>query len=202
MENEKPQKIKNIALTEPTKMSSKTTIKAREMLEQTMGKIEEIGRQIISAESERDNKIAAIKNRYQKKIDVLKIEAAKLFDTIAQYAHANRNEILPPNRKSVSLVHGILGWKFERPSIEMRAPEKNIVEYLKANGFKQYIKIKHEETVDMEKIKRNPALAHLLFLFKYNEARETFFIKPAGIQVKFTRIMKETVAKIITNLIK
>ena len=193
-EKKKEKELIEIKLIAPTKDTPISEIVSREKLDEAVSKLATKGREILWLEVERDKKIAEIKTDYGGKIDALKLSAKTFFEAIVRYCCNNRQDLLPPDRKSVELTNGTIGWQLNPSSLKLTVDEEMAVAYLKENGHAELIRTK--EVVDLEALKKLPELARTIPIVEYNEGAEYFFTQPHGVQVSFMRRMKALAQKV------
>jgi phage host-nuclease inhibitor protein Gam len=115
------------------------------------------------------------------------------FAGLWMWAENNRADLCAGGRKSVPMVHGVIGWRMGMPTVKVaRGREDAIVELLGKLGRGDLIRTRQE--IDKEAVLRDPAaIADVPGLSV--EQVESFFAKPLEIEVEQVR----TVARMVVT---
>lgn len=97
---------------------------------------------------------------------------------LADWARANRSEILPPNRKSVSLPAGVIGWRIGNPTVTID-DEEALIAQLRAMGRDHLIV--ETEAVSKEGILRERGELAGLAGVQITQT-ETFYFEPLDVE--------------------
>lgn len=111
--------------------------------------------------------------------------------TLCAWATQNREELLPKDRKSISLPAGVIGWRIGNPTVTI-ADEEALIAQLRAMGRDHLVV--ETETVSKEGILRErgdlQGLAGLSFL-----QTETFYFTPLDVEKGVETKISTTVAE-------
>ena len=99
-----------------------------EQVEAYMGRLKVPDNDVIILKARSDNLIARLKDRYKIKIDVLKYQITPLIKNIYRYLDAHRSDFQLPGKRSIKLLHGIIGWRKYRDDKFIVSPKNNSVE--------------------------------------------------------------------------
>ena len=128
------------------------------------------------------DQIAALKEAAKNQADPLVATIKSKFQALTAWAAANRSEILPRGRRSVSLSHGVIGWRMGNPTVKVSKPlEAAII------GAFERAKLDHllrrTAELDREAILRNAdAIDGIPGL--WIEQTESFYAKPLDVEIE------------------
>jgi len=138
----------------------------------------ELSREIDGITDAGATKIAEIKLSTKKATDALTKTAKALWGAISAYAEAHRTELLPKDRKSVSIAAGTIGWRTSTPAIQIDGDEEEIITRMEAAGLHRFLR----ETVVIDKaaLLAEPAIAKTIAGLSIVQV-ESLFFKPLDI---------------------
>lgn len=119
-----------------------------EQVEAYMGRLKILENDVTVFKARSDNYIARIKERYKVQIDVLKCKIKPLVKNIYRYLDTHRSDFKLPGKRSIKLLHGIIGWRKIRDDKFVVSPKNNSVECCKK--LKLYHLINTVETVNLK----------------------------------------------------
>jgi phage host-nuclease inhibitor protein Gam len=161
---------------------------AAETLAATIG---ERLRRIERAKLDAADKIAEVKAELSKAtaadVAAFKVELA----TLAGWATHHRDEILPPNRKSVALPAGVIGWRIGNPTVKID-DEEQLIAQLRAMGRDHLIV--ETESVSKEGILRERSDLATLVGIQITQT-ETFYFSPLDVESEVETKISSQVAE-------
>ena len=104
-----------------------TPIPTLEQVETYMGKLKVLENDVIILKARSDNLIARIKERYKVQIDVLKCNIKPMVKNIYRYLDSHRSDFQLPGKRSIKLLHGIIGWRKIRDDKFVVSSQKDAV---------------------------------------------------------------------------
>jgi len=110
-----------------------------EQVEAYMGRLKVLENDVIILKAQSDNLIARLKERYKIKIDALKYLIKPLVKNIYRYLDAHRSDFRPPGKRSIKLLHGVIGWHKIRDDKFIVSPKNNSVACCEALGLDHLI---------------------------------------------------------------
>lgn len=129
-----------------TKQSKRitTTIENREELEQVMGEYARYQTELLALEAEMNTRIHEIKAEYEDRVAKLSEAADGLVDDMSSWACLNAAEF--GNKKSLELLHGVIGFRTGTPRVNVRRglDEEQLVKQLQATGNGELLRTKIE----------------------------------------------------------
>ena len=145
-----------------------------------IAKLEAESRRLIA---ERDKAVQKVQAEHEPKITEVGKDIAALTLQCEKYAEANRDELLPTDRKSDETTFAVFGFRLGNPALKLLNSKwtwEKVLAAVKASPlFKQYVRIVAEE-VDKDGIKGNKDLkdADLAAVGLRIEQPDKFFIEP------------------------
>ena len=138
----------------------------------------EISREIDGLAADAASLIATVKLTTKKATEGLTKQANALWGAISAYAEAHRIELLPKDRKSVSIAAGTIGWRTSTPAIQIDGDEDEIITRMEAAGLHRFLR----ETVVIDKaaLLAEPAIAKTIAGLSIVQV-ESLFFKPLDI---------------------
>jgi phage host-nuclease inhibitor protein Gam len=107
------------------------------------------------------------------------------FNALASFAQAHRDDILPPDRKSLAIAAGVIGWRKSNPTVEIEADmEEAIIAFLREHDGEHFL----VETVAISKtaLLADREFAATVPHISINQV-EQFYFKPLDIDQEQTR---------------
>lgn len=147
-------------------------------------------RELAAAAESTATAITKLKLALKLETTALEKRLATQFDAVAAYATAHRAELLPPDRKSVTIAAGVIGWRMSSPAVTL-VDEAEVIEALEAAGLVQFLREKVE--VDKTALLAEPALAATIDGVTIRQAEHLFF-KPLDIEAERTKTLKSAPA--------
>lgn len=117
--------------------------------------------------------------------DALEREAKAVWKQVASYAEAHRSELLPEDRKSVTLAAGTIGWRMSTPSVKFDRPEEEIIEDLEDAGRAEFLRV--DTKIDKQAILAGLAAGPIGIDGVRSEQSEKLFFKPLDIESERTK---------------
>ena len=159
-----------------------TTIRDREELETVLGEYARLEIEKEQKTLEMEEKINAIRKLYETQLTELTEKAEAFFGDIQAYATLNQAEF--ETRKSVELIHGVVGFRTCPPAVKQVGGVKaeHTIDMMKQNpGFKPFLR----EKVELDKdailaafgMKQEGLIANLAAVGLKIEQKENFFIE-------------------------
>jgi phage host-nuclease inhibitor protein Gam len=164
------------------KTTKPTTIRDREELETVLGEYAKLCIQKEQQTLEMEEKINAIRKRYETELTELTEKAEAFFGDIQAWATLNQAEF--ETRKSLELIHGVVGFRTCPAAVKQVGGVKveHTLDMMKQNpGFKPFLREKTE--LDKEAIlaafgmKQEGLIANLAAVGLKIEQKENFFIE-------------------------
>jgi phage host-nuclease inhibitor protein Gam len=115
-----------------------TTIASRDDLETALGKYAAAVIEGDALQAEIDEKVNALRAGYEERAAEIGARTERLYADIQNYIALNPSEI-PAGRKSLELLHGIVGYRLGNPAVKCDCKEADMVEKLLAAGKKEYL---------------------------------------------------------------
>jgi len=164
------------------KMTKPTTIRDREELETVLGEYARLEIQREQQTLEMEEKINAIRKRYETELTELTEKAEAFFGDIQAWATLNQAEF--ETRKSVELIHGIIGFRTCPAAVKQVGGVKieHTIDMMKLNpGFKPFLREKTELDKDAiltaYAMKQDGLIANLAAVGLKIANKENFFVE-------------------------
>lgn len=115
-------------------MKTINSIESDEELDMALAVLGDLDAEVLRAEADLDQALAETRRGFEDRFKV-KLESdemvtyaevrSKLVDLVQEYCEINRRELLVGDKKSVDLVHGVIGWRKSRDAVaELELDEK------------------------------------------------------------------------------
>jgi phage host-nuclease inhibitor protein Gam len=138
------------------------------------------------------NEIARVKLALKNDTAELEKRIEAQWEALAAYATAHRAELLPDNRKSVSIAAGIIGWRLSTPSVKL-TDEDEVIDAIEALGFVQFLREKTE--IDKVALLAQPELAAKIDGVTIRQVENLFF-QPLDLEAEKTKSLKTAPAAV------
>lgn len=164
------------------KMKTPTTIMDREGLENALGDYSKVTIQLTRKALELDAKINLLRKQYEVELTEMTEQCEAMFEDIQAWATLNQAEF--ETRKSLELIHGIIGFRTCPASVKQVGGVKveHTIDMMKANpNYEAYLRTKTE--LDKDSIlgayglKKEGLLADLAAVGLKIEQKENFFVE-------------------------
>lgn len=121
-----------------------TTIENREELESAMGEYARYQTELLTLEAEMNQRIHDIKAEYEERVAGLSEAADGLVEDMNNWACLNATEF--GNKKSIELLHGVIGFRTGTPCVRVRRgmQEEQLVKQLQATAHGDLLRTKIE----------------------------------------------------------
>jgi phage host-nuclease inhibitor protein Gam len=116
--------------------------------------------------------------------DPRKAELEKLDLVLAAWATVHRAELLEPGKKSVSLATGEIGWKADRPKVELTAEEAEVIAAIRKRKLEQRFLRQGKVTVDKQALLKAPDEAAKIPGVTIITGTESFYRKPIAAEIQ------------------
>lgn len=152
----------------------------REEAEQLAGELATLARRIEAAELEAAEKIQSIKVALKAETAALSAEARSKFAALMAWANAHRAEILPKDRKSLTIAAGTIGWRVGNARVAVE-DEAAAIAWLEAHDLVKFVRI--DVSLDKNALLEAPLeeVAEIPGI-EIVPGRENFFFKPLEVE--------------------
>ena len=141
--------------------------------------------------------IEHIEGRLNDRIDKVKLDALEMIsdpkaelevalDGLFAYCQANREELMPPGRKTISWPTGEISWRMTPPKVGIRDVKK-VLAGLRQLGLSRFIRTKEE--IDKEAILKDRDAVKPVKGIAITQCEE-FVVKPSEVSCEITRTRK------------
>lgn len=141
-------------------------------------------RTIDRANAELADQIARAKLATKETTAALTKEADAMFRALAGYAAAHRAELLPDDRKSISIAAGTIGWRLSNPAVKIEDEDAAIAAIEALGLAESFLRIATE--IDKQAILAAPDRAGAIAGVAV-EQTELFFFKPLDLDAEKVR---------------
>ncbi|EGY01090.1 prophage host-nuclease inhibitor protein [Nitrospirillum viridazoti Y2] len=94
------------------------------------------------------DQVAQIKLKAKQDTAELEKRITASFTALAAYAEANRSDLVPEGRKSVTIAAGVIGWRLSNRSVKLQdTTEEEVIAWLEQAGQHQFLR----ETLELDK---------------------------------------------------
>ncbi len=166
-------------------LTPKSADEAQKLLDQIRFKTQSLQ----SEKKALDEEIQKAKDSHASLLASLTQEIDHMVYMLHSYAEP-RKEVLTQKKKSVESLSGTYGWRKTPGRVESENSDQYVVEYLKKNGLKKYVRTIEEVDRD-QLLKDRPKVACVKYI-----AQDEFYVKPKvkGWRTVFTRAIDKIIA--------
>lgn len=164
------------------KIKTPTTIMNREGLENALGDYSKVTIQLTRKALELDAKINLLRKQYEVELTEMTEQAEAMFDDIQAWATLNQAEF--ETRKSIELIHGIIGFRTCPAAVKQVGGVKveHTIDMMKINpSFKPFLREKTELDKDSilgaYALKQEGLIVNLAAVGLKIEQKENFFVE-------------------------
>ena len=127
-----------------TVTTKKSTIGSREELEQVMGEYAAVMIEQAAVKAEMEEKVRQVREEYEARFASLKESATALITDLGAWAAGHPEAF--KERKSLELLHGVIGFRTGTPSVVLRrgVDEDDLVQDLIGDGLDSYVRTRQE----------------------------------------------------------
>ena len=161
----KPNRIKTDAINPPAN---------REQADKMLADIGKLQRQVQRIDHNMNDELSKIKAQFEETAAPLNDAINAKFHALHTWAEANRNELLPGNRKTAKLPSGEISWRKTPPRVAIRGMQL-VIDTLKKMGHNSFIRTKEE--VNKEAILAEPEAVEGVKGISIT-SKEEFAVKP------------------------
>lgn len=131
-----------------------------------------------------DAELTAVREKHAPRINPILARIHETHQTVKAWAEANRAEIFPGKKKSLALLHAVIGFNIGQPTLTLLRGFKwdAVIDLLKKCRLSQYIRTREE--VDKKTLlaqRANPFFDFARLGLKVTQS-ESFYIKPIATQ--------------------
>lgn len=148
----------------------------RDEAEVLVGRIADLKHEEQSLKAAMDAELTAVRQRYETRLSALAVEVSDKVKDMEGWAAADRTQW--GDRKSVDMLHGVVGWRVNPPSVKpLRGYTwQAVLDRILALGRSEFVRTKEE--VNKEALLAAREVEDLRPLYVTVEQEDTFFVEP------------------------
>ncbi len=156
----------------------------RDEADTLLGEIGALSREIERIDADLNDKVALAKEAAKAQVTPLADSIKAKFAALTSWGEANKSELLDGKRRSITMTHGTVGWRWGNPAVKVgKGQEDAVVKTLARLELGSLLRV--ETSLDREAILKNPDAIEGIAGLSI-ERVESFFVKPLDVSTEQT----------------